>query len=575
MTLPTYLMPLANHLWQSSVFAVAAGVLCWAMRKDRASVRYWLWLAVSVKFLVPFSLLVSLGGLVDSPAFPVIAANRVPSMAREIGQPFALRAPAPLLAAVPTAPSQLPTVLMALWFCGFAASAGGWLRAWLRMRSAVRGASPIRADLGFGGQPVRWMASPALVEPCVFGILRPVLLLPEGIRQRLTPDQLETICAHEICHVRRRDNLTAAVHLLVEAIFWFYPLAYWIGRRLMDEREKACDEGVLRMLANPEAYAQGILAVCRFGLQPSPVCASGVAGSDLRKRIEGIMGYRAMGRLGLVRKLLLAAAAAAALGGPLLTGALFVRSIRAQSQSLAGGAPAFGVASIKPNRTGARNSGFRRFTGGQLDATNIPLRMLIAFAYDIPQDRVLQGPGWLDSERYDILAKPDAGSGQAVDRSMGAIRLRTQALLADRFKLALHKETRQLPIFRLVVDSGGPKHLQPPKGNTPDLFTNGHHVTCQAASMEFFAKVFLTGQMGGPVLDETGIQGKFDFSMDWTPDDNPPARPGDPGEVGSAPDPAGPTLMRALREQLGLKLVPGKGPVEVLIVDRADKASEN
>ena len=396
MTVPTYLMPMANHLWQSSVFAVAAGVLCWVMRKQRAPVRYWLWLTASVKFLIPLSLLVSLGSLVDSPAVPVIAANRVPSMAREIGQPFALRAPAPLLAAIPSAPSHVPAVLMALWFCGFAASAGGWVRAWLRMRRAVRGASPIRADLGFDCQSVRWMASPALVEPCVFGILRPVLLLPDGIRHRLTPDQLETICAHEICHVRRRDNLTAAVHMLMEAIFWFYPLAYWIGRRLMDEREKACDEEVLRMLAKPEAYAQGILAVCRFGLQPSPVCASGVGGADLRRRIEGIMGYRSAGRLGWGRKLLLTATAAAALGGPLLTGMLFVRSSRAQSQSLDGGAPAFGVASIKPNRTGARNSGFRRFTGGQLDATNIPLRMLIAFAYDIPQNEVCRGRGgWI------------------------------------------------------------------------------------------------------------------------------------------------------------------------------------
>src|ERR1700746_164276 len=123
----------------------------------------------------------------------------------------------------------------------------------------------------------------------------------------------------------------------------------------------------------------------------------------------------------LRRKPLLAAAVMAALG-PFLTGVLSVRPIRAQSQSAGGSPPSFEVASIKPNRSGARNSGFKRFTGGELDATNITLKMLIAFAYDPPQERILQGPAWLDSERYDILAKPDVGPDRPVDRSVGAIK---------------------------------------------------------------------------------------------------------------------------------------------------------
>jgi uncharacterized protein (TIGR03435 family) len=158
---------------------------------------------------------------------------------------------------------------------------------------------------------------------------------------------------------------------------------------------------------------------------------------------------------------------------------------------------------------------------------------------------------------------------------MRAIRLRTQALLADRFKLTLHKDTKQLPVFRLLVEKDGPKNLQPPKGNSPDLFTNGHHVMCQATSMAFFAKNFLAGQLGGPVIDETGIQGDFDFSMDWTPDDNSPRRPADTSDPPTAVDPGGPSLFSALREQLGLKLAAGKGPVEVLIIDHAEKGSGN
>ena len=287
------------------------------------------------------------------------------------------------------------------------------------------------------------------------------------------------------------------------------------------------------------------------------------------------MKKRAVPGLRLARKLSLASAAVATLGGLFLTGVLSVRSSRAESQSGSGSAQSFEVVSIKPNRSGARNSGFKRFTGGQLDATNITVKMLIAFAYDIPQERILQGPAWLDSERYDILAKADQATDQPADRSMGAIKLRTQTLLADRFKLTLQKETRQLPIFRLLVDKGGPKHLLPSKGASPDLFTNGRHVTCQAASMAFFAKNFLMGQLGGPVFDETGIQGNFDFSMDWSSGDSQPGRPVDAADARSAPDPMQPSLFTALKEQLGLKLEAGKGPVEVLVIAHAEKPSEN
>ena len=91
----------------------------------------------------------------------------------------------------------------------------------------------------------------------MFGVLKPVLLLPEGITDRLTPAQLNAVLAHEMCHVRRRDNLTAAIHMLVEAIFWFYPLVWWIRARLVEERERACDEAVLQSGSDAEVYAEG------------------------------------------------------------------------------------------------------------------------------------------------------------------------------------------------------------------------------------------------------------------------------------------------------------------------------
>jgi bla regulator protein BlaR1 len=106
------------------------------------------------------------------------------------------------------------------------------------------------------GVPVLWTAS--LLEPGVFAIVRPVLLLPEGITDRLTEPQLSAIVAHEMCHVRRRDNLTYALHMVVETLFWFHPLVWWMGERLVDERERACDEAVVRreMYIYLQAYDQ-------------------------------------------------------------------------------------------------------------------------------------------------------------------------------------------------------------------------------------------------------------------------------------------------------------------------------
>src|SRR6185312_10120322 len=141
------------------------------------------------------------------------------------------------------------------------------------------------------------LSSPALLEPGVFGILRPVLLLPEGITDRLTSEHLSAILAHELCHVRRRDNLTAAIHMAVEAIFWFHPLIWWLGVRLVEERERACDEEVLRLGNKPHVYAESILKTCQFYLESPLTCMSGVTGSDLKRRVVRIMTQRIVDRL--------------------------------------------------------------------------------------------------------------------------------------------------------------------------------------------------------------------------------------------------------------------------------------
>ena len=116
-----------------------------------------------------------------------------------------------------------------------------------------------------------------------------MLLWPDGISKYLDDAHLEAILAHEIWHVRYRDNLAAAMHMVVEAVFWFHPIVWWLGARLVEERERACDEGVLSMGSTPHVYAEGILKTCEFCVESSLACVSGVTGADLRKRIVHIM----------------------------------------------------------------------------------------------------------------------------------------------------------------------------------------------------------------------------------------------------------------------------------------------
>ena len=136
----------------------------------------------------------------------------------------------------------------------------------------------------------------------MFGILRPVLLWPRDIDMRLDDAQVHAILAHELAHVRRRDNLTAAMHMFVEAVFWFHPLVWWIGARLVDERERACDEEVVRLGNDPHVYAESILKTCQFYVESPLTCVPGVTGSDLKKRIERIMSHRPGTSLGSVEQ---------------------------------------------------------------------------------------------------------------------------------------------------------------------------------------------------------------------------------------------------------------------------------
>ena len=172
---------------------------------------------------------------------------------------------------------------------------------------------------------------------------------PAGIAERLSDAQIEAILAHEVAHVRRRDNLAAVIHMLVEAVFWFHPLVWWIGARLVDERERACDEDVVRLGTEPDVYAESILKTCQFYVESPLVCVAGVTGSDLKKRVEQIMRNDAHVALSALKRVFLGAALVAAIAIPVAIGIVTSPRLAAQIVAPAADSPTFEVASIKPN----------------------------------------------------------------------------------------------------------------------------------------------------------------------------------------------------------------------------------
>jgi len=334
----TWTAALVNHLWQSTVVVLMVWLLALALRNNHARTRYWIWMIASLKFLVPFSLLIAAGESLRAKMAAPIQQPAFADMMGQFTQPFAQTATSATATSTITAHAGTasvsasihtefwPVVLLTIWLCGALVIMFSWTRSWWKIRSIVHASSRMML---LAEVPV--LSSPNLLEPGIFGIVRPVLLLPKGIDERLTSPQLGTIIAHEMCHVRRRDNLTAALHMVVGTIFWFHPAVWWIKARLLEEREQACDEAVLQSGNDAPLYAESILNVCKFYVESPLACVSGITGADLKRRIVRIMAEQAARKLDLSRKLLLGVAGIVAVATPVVFGLIRVNHVHAQS----------------------------------------------------------------------------------------------------------------------------------------------------------------------------------------------------------------------------------------------------
>jgi uncharacterized protein (TIGR03435 family) len=690
MTLPAFwndawTAALANHLWQSTVVTGIAWLLSLSLRQNHARLRYWVWMIASVKYLIPFSLLIAAGESLHSAFATPMQRPALAAAMQQITLPFSLAAsPAavPYAGAAPEAAAAAstlgnlwPVILLVAWLCGLLLVVFSWMRGWLLIRASIRASSRMAL---LAEVPV--LSSPLLLEPGVFGIFRPVLLLPQGIDDRLSPAQLDAIIAHEICHVRRRDNLTAAIHMVVEALFWFHPAVWWIQTRLLEERERACDEIVLQSGNDADIYAESILNVCKFCIESPLACVAGVAGSDLKGRIVRIMTGKAAHNLDLGRKLLLALTATVAISIPVVFGLVHIQQADAQisTQGLAGawqctlhsGLDLRGVFEISKAKTGEYNGIFYAidqsassvpvssitFNGanvkidiadigavfegklspdgmsiagnlnqlsfvhpltlnratpqtaweipkpqpmaagidpgivtatitpsrsevpdrsitvrmGRLLATNITLSDLITNAYEIHPRQLIGAPAWVDKDKFDISAKY-SGEGEPSPSQFQSL---VRKLLAERFKLSLHHDKKELQVFalsktqaepKLAISSADPNHL-------PEMsFQYLGKLNVRSGSMQDFAAVMQAGVLDRPVINRTGLTGRYDFTLDWTPDESQFRAMG-----AVIPHPAGginhqPPLTAAIQGQLGLKLDSTMASVEVFVIDHVEK----
>jgi|RhiMethySRZTD1v2_1073278.scaffolds.fasta_scaffold12756_8 bla regulator protein blaR1 len=435
--------------------------------------------------------------------------------------------------------------------------------------------------------------------PMTYGTLRPVILLPPDA-ESWSDDALSRAMIHELEHVRRGDWLSQYMARIVGALYWFHPLVWIAWRRLSLEAERACDDAVLRR-SEATAYAQQLVLLAeRLASTATPPLLAMAACRDLSTRVRAVLdGAQARGRAGAlpVATAIVAAALFIAAVAPLRA----VRQVQAPSDAAQQPPLAFETASVKPNKSGEEERYIRIDPGGGgLTVVNMQLRQLITFAYQIQSFQLEGGPDWIASDRFDILAKSEreVPATGAFFAGQEPLRIMLRTLLADRFKLVMRKETKELPIFELVLarqDGRLGPQLRPAavdcaaqaavaRGGTPppapsgppgpgSCYSNINPVSVRGGGVTLaMLASLLEGRVQRLVIDRTGLTGNWDLEVNYTPDRSqlPPGV-----ELPSSIDPNGPSLFTAIEEQLGLKLRPARGPVEVLVIDSVQQPTPN
>ena len=597
---------LVHFIWQGALLAVVSALALRACRRRSASLRYGIACATLAAMLAAVAATATLVERGEEPHAKPLRVHVL--VARESVNDAAL----PIQ--LETRPTSIPQAfsgaavealfpwVVSIWLAGvillLCRTAAGWWRVRRLHQRALqtvcsawqRSGNRLAARLGLD-RLVRIVELPDVDVPFVVGCLRPIIVLPIAAIAQLNPAQIEAILAHELAHVRRHDYLVNLLQTLAETLFFYHPAVWWISARIRDEREHCCDDVAIDVCGDPVGYAAALTEIesWRTGdIELAPAASGGSLINRVRRilRVE-ISSQRQGSNL--------------AIGFALVAGALVTATVLAQSRD-AGEDVKFEVASVRPNTSGNPIERVEMQPGGRYTVINMPLRNLIINAYGLQATQLLGAPDWI-AERFDIIAKADEELGPPASREgPSRVQLMMRSLLAERFRLSVHRESRDMPIYHLVLARNDGKlgpELNPSsidcraliearkaQGLKPEPPQPGERPQCGAwwgfgeltaggqPLNELISLLSATVQRN--VVDRTGLSGNFDIHLKWTPDQLPPRPSGMPADQrirvnGMEIDPNGPSIFTAVQEQLGLKLDAQRGPVDVLVIDRVER----
>jgi len=412
--------------------------------------------------------------------------------------------------------------------------------------------------------------------PGVIGWLRPIIMLPLATMMGLTREQFDAVLAHELAHVRRHDYVVNIVQMMAETLLFYHPAVWWVSRQMRIERELCCDDEAVRICGDATGYARALVTIAKLQGPAMAMAATGGSLSDRVRRLLGVGGEgpRRSAAFGLTAVVVVLASIA-------------IASVSAQREP-----PRFEVASVKLSApTGTRGfTGVGFFPGGVVRGTQTPLWGVIASAYGINW-RHLDSNSELLNQRYDIEAKADTRLLPRDDSSLErtilsqspVLREMLKTLLAERFKLAIHVERRDSPVYALVLGPKGHRLTPATRDCTPktvdEMFKGG---PCgfqgggpaggfRLRSVELSSLAGgLTSFLDRTVVDRTGVAGRFDIDVPHWSTGAPPRTDTDEPQ----PDPNGPSIFTAI-QQLGLRLEPSRGPIDFYVVDHVERPTPN
>jgi uncharacterized protein (TIGR03435 family) len=611
---------LLNTLWYAgAVVGLTWAILRYAPRVNAAT-RYWIWTGVLASLLV-FPSLPSLAGHVRmmlerreqaTPAIPLATVAAAPASVSEF-EPVRLTLPA-------SPGSQLwPLWLLAAWM--FAAV---WQLT--RLAGGVRSVQRLKARAGSHGErlPSPWasqthdefkcgirrgyqlLASGDVTSPVAVGYRHPAIILPPDLLEQLDEGEKRDVLLHELAHLARYDDWLNLATRALGAILVLHPLVAIVMKQIEREREMACDDFVVAHTGSVRHYARSLARLHDLRWSTGTrLLAAGLLGqnSSLGDRIESLLrrgrkfsaqpSLKNLGVSALFLALLLAA-------GGLIPSWIAIAQTSKEPQNAAcedlpksfcANLPnTFEVASIRPANSRERVGTSWGNPNGRFLTSNLTVSRLIQIAYQIMPEQLEGVPHSMRSRGYTIQAEappewmkergiaqklPPTQREQAHSALNQSWHRMARALLADRFKLKVHRQTRLLPVYELVVTRGGPKLK--PTGKLRGVSTGAGYVRASGISMGDFAaqlSQWISRDLGRLVIDKTGLTGNYDFTLKWTPWQGGERRTGFGQTTGFASS-SGPSIFTAIQQQLGLELKAAKGPVEVLVVDHVEPPTPN